>query len=174
MLTAVLAALVGWSLRIAYEWYKEHRRYISLLDDLSHEIGWIERESMRRAAGSEIDETGARMEPPLSTEAWRVIVASGDLRRLPTHVLRSCRELYSAVVAANHVGSQWCCFLQIAKLSPEEDVREGFEAAAAAAVSEGAEDICRRSAELHRQLAAIVLRSRSRSPVARLRRIQYD
>lgn len=133
VIAAILGAAVGVLLSALYGWYQKRLGFLVLLREVKKELATANGECSRR-----IDQdTGiaGAVEPPLPTEAWRALVATGDLGLLDARRLRSLRDVSARIVAANHIAAQWCCLLQIALLSPDSDTRDEYNAAAASALS---------------------------------------
>lgn len=105
-----------------------------LLREVKEELATADGECSRRI-GHDTGIAGP-VEPPLPTEAWRALVATGELGLLDAGRLRSLRNVYARIVAANHIAAQWCCLLQIAVLSPDSDTRDEYNAVAASALTE--------------------------------------
>jgi hypothetical protein len=97
-----------------------------LIENLADEVKRIGLESGKRASRDEGLGAGYFLDPPLPSEAWRIIVSSGDVRRLPPGEIRALQDLYTAVTEANYVAAQAPVFLEISKLTPHDDVAVAF------------------------------------------------
>jgi len=128
-LIAVVGAIVGGVLTISGDVVTRilfsRKRFDGLLNSLREEVIIISKEARARIAGG--DAVGApSINPPLPTQAWTVIVATGELRRMKESSLNEIETLYRCVESANHVAGQAMILLQIAELSSNEKVRSAY------------------------------------------------
>lgn len=138
-LGAILGAAVGVLFSALYSRYQKRLRFLVLLREVKEELATIKEQCGRRLRG----DTGVAgtIDPPLPTEAWRALVATGDLGLLAPCPLRLLRKLYGKIVAANHVAAHWCCLLQIAILSLDAETRDNFNVSAASTLTAPCEEI---------------------------------
>ena len=121
--TAILCAALGVIGTAWYFWYRRQREFVELLMELRSEI-----EAIRQLCDERLSTPGSiNIDPPLPTEAWQLIVASGQLGTVTSSHQRSLREFYSAVVSANYIAEQWAALLQISRLASDDDVRGLFD-----------------------------------------------
>ena len=138
ILGAILCAALGAVLSWLYTRRQRREDFLRLLRQVAQELSAIQTGCTDRSATAG---EAVTIDPPLPTEAWRMLNSSGQLETLAEGHLRSLRTVYTAVVAANHVAGQWCCLLQIARLSNDGETRQTFDELAARARVEPLEDV---------------------------------
>lgn len=91
-----------------------------------------------------------RQRAPLSSEAWRVLVASGDVSRLPSAQLDALLDCYRKVETANYLSAQALPYLQIANLSTNPEVQRAYQEQARVVATEPFRELATEAADCAR------------------------
>ena len=128
VIAALLGAVIGALATLAGERFLSARADLRRFDALKRGLE-LERTRIRELAHERVDTADGALDlarqPPLPTEAWRTLLASGLVPRLAEADLRALAEFYGEVERANYLAAQIPTYLLIANIGREE-VASGF------------------------------------------------